>query len=105
MLKTREQALKHYLKEMADERSNTPNGTSATWHHQVIRFLEDKAASNNALLDIYTGRAGEDRRRLWYDASRVAWTVHLPATLSRLEDTMVGPFALGDDLVSTKNSS
>lgn len=100
MLETRKLAFKHYSQEMADDMSSPQNGKSSTWDRQVVLFLEDKAASNNALLDIYTGDSGEDQRRDFYHASRAAWTVHLPSTLSKLEAMMAGPYALGDDLVS-----
>lgn len=99
MLETRKLALRHFLQEMSPHSSN---GNPLEWDHHVLRFLEEKSASNTALLDIYTGDAGEERRREFYHASRAAWTVHLPSALSKLESMMTGPFALGDDLVSTK---
>lgn len=102
MMETRKLALRHFLQEMVDDMLHSSNGNPSKWDHHVLRFLEEKSASNTALLDIYTGDAGEERRREFYHASRAAWTVHLPSALSKLESMMVGPFALGDDLVSTK---
>lgn len=67
---------------------------------RFISFLEQKALSNQAILDIYTGDAPEDRVMEFIEASRASWTVHLPSTLAKLESQIVGPYCLGDDLVS-----
>jgi hypothetical protein len=103
MLETRKLAFRHFLQEVVDDMRHSPNGKPPKWDHQVLRLLEEKSASNTALLNIYTGDAGEERHREFYRASRAAWTAHLPSTLFKLESMMAGPFALGDDLVSTKH--
>lgn len=101
MLATRRLALKRYVHMAHDELSLlTPVSALKSWEQQVVNLLEDKAAANQALFDIYSGDLALDRQPEFFEASRAAWTVHLSGTLSKLEASMIGPFALGDHLVS-----
>ncbi|WOO81417.1 uncharacterized protein LOC62_03G004941 [Vanrija pseudolonga] len=99
MLATRRLALKRYVHMAHDELSLlTPVSALKSWEQQVVNLLEDKAAANQALFDIYSSDLGLDRQPEFFEASRAAWTVHVSGTLSKLEASMVGPFALGDHL-------
>lgn len=56
------------------------------------------------LYDIYfsphAGEETESRRKIFFSASRKAWEVGVVEVLQTLEDEIVGPYALGDHVVS-----
>ncbi|GMK55030.1 hypothetical protein CspeluHIS016_0200860 [Cutaneotrichosporon spelunceum] len=64
---------------------------------EMVTTLEDKWRTSQALVDIWSGAVDEERQLEYYEASRAAWTVHLPGTFAKLEVKMTGPYALGDD--------
>lgn len=50
-------------------------------------------------MDVLHGAVDEERQLEYFEASRAAWAVHMPATFAKLEVNMKGPYALGDDPV------
>ncbi|KAL1411107.1 hypothetical protein Q8F55_002057 [Vanrija albida] len=99
MLATRRLALKRYVHMAHDDLALlSPVPALKSWEQQAVNLLEDKAAANQALFDIYSGDLALDRQPEFFEVSRAAWTVHVSGTLSKLEQSMVGPFALGDNL-------
>lgn len=103
MLYARHQALRRYLQEAIEEATRQSARGEEEAHAasmEVVHTLEGKSAANQALLDIYNNNVAEDRQIEYFEASRAAWAIHLPSTLAKLEVAMIGPFALGDDLVS-----
>lgn len=99
MLGARSLALRRYLQQYREDLLK-PAQSQQTVEPRFISFLEQKAISNQAILDIYTGDASEDKVVEFIEASRASWTVHLPSTLAKLDSQIVGPYCLGDDLVS-----
>lgn len=99
MLYARHQALGRYLQQAAQEAADLKTEGEHTASLNVVHTLQGKAAANQALLDIYNSNVTEERQLEYFAASRAAWTIHLPSTLAKLEVAMIGPFALGDDLV------
>lgn len=99
MLGARSLALRRYLQQYRQDIMTPAPSPQQPPEPRFISFLEQKALSNQAILDIYTGDAPEDRVMEFIEASRASWTVHLPSTLAKLESQIVGPYCLGDDLV------
>jgi glutathione S-transferase len=64
---------------------------------EMVATLEDKWRASQLLMDVWSGAVGEERQLEYFEASRAAWTVHLPGTFAKLEVKMTGPYALGDD--------
>lgn len=103
MLEGRQMALERYAADARarlDRLSNNKRSSSPTREEQVAGFLEEKVASNEALLSLYRGDAPQARLQDFFESSNTAWSVQLPSVLGKLEALLVGPFALGDDLVS-----
>lgn len=103
MLSSRQVAIERYLAEAKARLPNPPSqprSSSPTREERLVELLTQKAASNAELLAIYNGEADDERRQQFIDSSVEAWCVHLPTAIRKLEALMVGPFALGDDLVS-----
>ncbi|EKD03543.1 hypothetical protein A1Q2_02126 [Trichosporon asahii var. asahii CBS 8904] len=98
MLGARSLALRRYLQQYRQDVMSPAPSSQQSAEPRFISFLEQKALSNQAILDIYTGDAPEDRVLEFIEASRASWTVHLPSTLAKLESQIVGPYCLGDDL-------
>lgn len=90
-LERRQATIDQYLRDAKQWNAKNPG---------LLEFLEEKSANNRAILAVYNGTASKDRMRNFFDASCVTWSIQLPATLSRLDELMLGPFALGDSLVS-----
>ena len=60
--------------------------------------------ANTILYDIYYSASGpetDSRRKVFFAASVKAWSVGVVEVLQQLEETMVGTFALGDQVVSS----
>lgn len=66
---------------------------------EMLATLEDKWRANQVLMDVWHGVVDEERQLRYFETSRAAWTVHLPATFAKLEVSMRGAYALGDDPV------
>ncbi|BEJ02858.1 hypothetical protein CcaverHIS641_0100330 [Cutaneotrichosporon cavernicola] len=99
-LRDRQMALTQHLNIARDGASeavaNGDHKESKRWG-EVVAILEDKWRTSQALVDIWSGAVDEERQLEYYEASRAAWTVHLPGTFAKLEVKMTGPYALGDD--------
>lgn len=101
-IRARQSAITHYLnlaKDKAAASSSADDLKEVKDWAQMVATLEQKRRDNQALMDIMYGDVDEERQLEYFEASRAAWTVHLPATLAKLEVAMVGPYALGDDPV------
>lgn len=64
--------------------------------------------ANTILYDIYYSPSGpetDSRRKVFFAASVKAWSVGVVEVLQQLEETMVGTFALGDQVVSPHSES
>jgi len=101
-------AIERYLAE-ARARLGNPSSSkrraSPSQDEALIEFLEEKKAVNESLLAVYNGDAGHERQNDFFESSCASWRIHLPSALGKLERLMIGPFALGDDLVSQISGS
>lgn len=87
--------------------NNAPStkGSSAnglTYEQKMVKFLEEKYASNEQLWEIYHGQAGEAKEKSFFEAGEKSWTEGVPAALAKLVPTITGPFILGDQIVGVQ---
>jgi hypothetical protein len=72
----------------------------SSFEKSIVPLIEDKAATNDSLLILYKGEATEERSEAFFEASRRAWEESVPDAFDQIESSLVGPFALGDQVVS-----
>lgn len=102
MLSDRKEALSRYINEASVAASSGPQIEGRTSYEQkTVAFLKEKAAANDVLYDIYQGTAGPEREKAFFDASAKAWIKAVPDVVQKLEDRIKGPYALGDQVVSS----
>ena len=64
--------------------------------------------ANETIHRIYYGlpsRKTDERRQVFFTASQDAWSIGVVGVLTALEEEIVGPFALGDEVVSLRSRS
>lgn len=108
MLNARKSNLEAYVAEaeqMAKDSvasGKTKDGKETTTYEQrMVAFLKEKEAANKLLWEVFNGKAGSEREQVFFEASKKAWNEGVPDTLSKLEDSIKGLYALGDQVVST----
>jgi hypothetical protein len=69
---------------------------------KMISLIEEKLRANDSLLNVFNGTASEDQTNAFFEASRRAWNESVPDALDKLEESIIGPFALGDQIVSAR---
>jgi hypothetical protein len=74
---------------------------TTTYEQRMVAFLKEKEAANKLLWEVFNGKAGSEREQVFFEASKKAWGEGVPDTLSKLEDSIKGLYALGDQVVST----
>jgi hypothetical protein len=72
----------------------------SSFEQNLASFLQEKADANQVLYDIYQGKS--DRADAFFEASDRAWSKAVPDLFKTLEDSMKGPYALGDQVVSVR---
>ncbi|KZT57096.1 hypothetical protein CALCODRAFT_483453 [Calocera cornea HHB12733] len=71
-----------------------PEGMSS----KLRTFLEGKSAQNKIMLDIWSRGAASPAAAEFMESSKTLWELALPDTLKKLNELIVGPFCLGDQL-------
>ena len=105
IVRQRRAALEKYIKEaeqIAQEASgggSSTNGKALTYEQKVVAFLEEKYSSNQIVYEVYSENVGPEEEKAFFDASSRGWTQALPEVLGKMETTIKGPFALGDQVV------
>ncbi|WWD20307.1 hypothetical protein CI109_104783 [Kwoniella shandongensis] len=100
-LTLRRAALRRYLeeaKQAASENSIAPKDGGLSYEQKVVKFIEDKLQSNEHIWALYNGQAGEENEKAFFDISTKTWLEALPEAFSKLESTIKGPYALGDQV-------
>lgn len=97
MVKLRQENLERYVQEA--ERLAQQGGS---FEHKMAAFLKEKQAANQILYDLYQGRSGAEKEEAFFQASQKVWYEGIPNALKQLETAIVGPFALGDQVVSVR---
>jgi hypothetical protein len=98
MLNDRKQALERYITEAKVAKDNAHAG--GAFEQKTAVFLQEKADANAILYEIYQGKAGAEREKAFFEASKRAWSKGVPDVIKKLEDRIKGQFALGDQVVS-----
>ncbi|KZO96278.1 hypothetical protein CALVIDRAFT_537453 [Calocera viscosa TUFC12733] len=87
----RQDALESTLRELA--------GVQAPWAEEMRRWVQKKIVQNQSLIQLWTEPNADATSRVeLFKRSRILWGVRLPDTLRRVEELMVGPFCLGEEL-------
>lgn len=109
----RAEALERYIAE-AEQQMKLKNGNFASQDHaqdgtngntpssfeaRTVQFLKEKKQANDVLHAIYTRQAGKEREQGFFEASQKAWSHSLPEVINGLEQAIIGPYALGDQIV------
>lgn len=97
MLADRKEALARYVEEAKKLASNA---VTAAFEQKMVVFLQEKADANDVLYNIYQGKSGSEREQAFYEASKNAWGKGVPGVIAKLEESIRGPYALGDQVVS-----
>ncbi|RSH93308.1 hypothetical protein EHS25_007662 [Saitozyma podzolica] len=71
---------------------------TTTYEQRMVAFLKEKEAANKLLWEVFNGQAGSEREQVFFEASKKAWNEGVPDTLSKLEDSIKGLYALGDQV-------
>ena len=108
MIRTRRDNLEKYLQEaktlVANSAASLSFGKSSdgklSFEQRMVAFLEEKSSANNILCEVMDGSAGSEREAAFMEASRKAWAEDVPNVLRQLEDTLLGPYTLGDQVVN-----
>ncbi|RXK35185.1 hypothetical protein M231_07556 [Tremella mesenterica] len=102
MLSARHDALQTYLKEAKQIAADSPLSSSKdkglTYEQKTVVFLEEKATANEVVWEIYNGKAGEEREKAFFVASKKVWTHGIPDVLRKMESYIRGPYLLGDQV-------
>ncbi|KAI5454626.1 hypothetical protein NCC49_003519 [Naganishia albida] len=108
----RAEALERYIAE-AEQQMKLKNGNFASQDHaqdgtngntpssfeaRTVQFLKEKKQANDVLHAIYTRQAGKEREQGFFEASQKAWSHSLPEVINGLEQAIIGPYALGDQI-------
>lgn len=102
-IRDRQTALRGYIAEAeraAARKAQTAPGADS-FEQRTVQFLKQKLSANQLLQEIYEGQAGAEREAGFFEASKKAWGESLPEVFDKLEEGMKGPYALGDQVVST----
>jgi hypothetical protein len=111
-VRQRQEAIKRYIAEAQRDLDNLPstennnkegvNGVAIppSLESKTLNFLKEKQEANLVLWNLYNGQAGKDNEEKFFEASKKAWSESLPDVLSKLDEGMKGPYALGDQVVS-----
>ncbi|WVR08056.1 hypothetical protein IAU60_005102 [Kwoniella sp. DSM 27419] len=97
----RKEALQRYLEEAKKAVAGSTVAAKEghlTWDQKTVKFLEEKLQSNEQLWELYNGKAGDERQKVFFEVSRKSWTEALPEAFNKLEDALKGPYALGDQI-------
>ncbi|CAE6395776.1 unnamed protein product [Rhizoctonia solani] len=65
---------------------------------KIKKILEEKKAQQAPLVRLFSGQASKEEKEGYFAKSKGAWEVSLPKALATLEDSIVGPYTLGDQL-------
>lgn len=101
MLAERREVLAKYIADTKTYSASSPLESMKSFEQKMVMFLGEKAAANNTLHDIYRGEAGKEKEQGFFEASTNAWTKSVPNVVNKLEEIIKGPYALGDQVVST----
>lgn len=77
---------------------NAPSSLEA----RTVQFLKEKKEANDVLHAIYARQAGKEREQGFFEASQKAWAHSLPEVINGLEQAIIGPYALGDQIVCVR---
>ncbi|KAK4688502.1 hypothetical protein P7C73_g1600, partial [Tremellales sp. Uapishka_1] len=99
-LNDRHLALQRYIEEAKASAVEAGGGTEGklTWEQKIVAFLEEKKAANEMLWEVYNGKAGEEKEKAFFKASKAVWAEGVPDVMGKLESTIKGPYALGDQV-------
>ncbi len=116
-IKQRQEALKRYIVEAQKDVDDLPfneerddgssgmgngNASPPSLESKTLTFLKEKQEANLILWNLYNGQAGKENDEKFFEASKRAWSESLPEVLSKLDEGMKGPYALGDQVVSRR---
>ncbi|EJT97784.1 hypothetical protein DACRYDRAFT_84120 [Dacryopinax primogenitus] len=74
--------------------SEQPEGVTS----KLRTFLEGRSESNKVSLDIWSKGAESVHAKEFMESSKTLWEVTLPDTFKKLDELIIGPFCLGDQL-------
>lgn len=100
VLSKRKANLEQYV---AEAQSLAANSIGNSFEQKMVAFLLEKQVANNSMYEIYFGEADATRSKAFFEAGNRIWTVSIPEVLKKLEGTLKGPYALGDQIVGLKD--
>jgi hypothetical protein len=103
LLNERKAGLAKYVAEAEKlaEKAGAGKEGRVTYEQKMLAFLQEKQAANELLWQLYNGQSGKEREEAFYTASEKSWTEALPQVLKSLDEGLKGPYALGDQIVSS----
>jgi hypothetical protein len=93
MLQSRHDHFESYI-------SEAKSAGEGEYEQRIVDLIEDKKAANDSLLTVFKGTAPQERVDAFFDASQRAWRESVPDALEKLEENILGPYALGEHVVS-----
>ncbi|KAG7099184.1 hypothetical protein E1B28_001053 [Marasmius oreades] len=99
LLKGKHQALSHYLAEAETGKITVTEKIKDFWRNEnteveSLLSVFEKALQSSAEID----EESKIKRAAYFNIARVAWETGMPKILTKLNDEVIGPFALGEQV-------
>ena len=102
VLDERRKTLISYLATARQQAEQGSNEDAQAYEWKIVRVIERRVESNEALWAIYNGMVSEAEQNLFFEISTKSWTQSIPNALSKLEKAFQGPYTFGNQLVSDR---